>query len=194
LGNIVHSTDTTPLTVVTTVRPIAVVFTLPQQTLPEVSEAMQAAKAQGGPLVTALPQSGGDDAGTVLGSGHVTVLDNEVDQNTGTIKLKAVFPNADLRLWPGAFVNVRLALHVDHNVITLPVAAIQRGPQGAFVFEVKPDHVVQRHAVTVARQTENIAVVSAGLQPGQVVVTDGASRLTDGSHIQELNTLAQHSS
>ena len=184
LGNIVHSADTTPLTVVTTLQPITVVFTLPQQTLPEVTMAMRDSQAQGGAVVTALPQNGADE---VLGTGKLLVLDNQVDQNTGTIKLKAVFPNADLRLWPGAFVNVRLALHVDHNVITLPVAAIQRGPQGAFVFEVKPGHVVARLPVTVARQTETLAVVSAGLQPGQVVVTDGASRLTDGSHIQELN-------
>ena len=190
LGNIVHSSDTTPLTVVTTLQPITVVFTLPQQTLPDVTLAMRDSKAQGGAAVTALPQSGGDGSDAVLGTGKLLVLDNQVDQNTGTIKLKALFPNAQLRLWPGAFVNVRLALHVDQNVITLPVAAIQRGPQGAFVFEVKPDHTVARLPVTVTRQTETLAIVSAGLQPGKVVVTDGASRLTDGSHVQELNTIA----
>jgi multidrug efflux system membrane fusion protein len=154
--------------------------------VPDVTLAMRDSQFQGGAVVTALPQNGTDE---VLGTGKLLVLDNQVDQNTGTIKLKAVFPNADLRLWPGAFVNVRLALHVDQQVITLPVAAIQRGPQGAFVFEVKPGHVVERLAVTVSRQTELLAVVSQGLQPGQVVVTDGASRLTDGSHIQELNKL-----
>jgi multidrug efflux system membrane fusion protein len=191
LGNIVHSADTTPLTVVTTLQPITVVFTLPQQTLPEVTLAMHDSQSQGGAVVTALPQNGTDE---VLGTGKLLVLDNQVDQNTGTIKLKALFPNPDLRLWPGAFVNVRLALHVDRNVITLPVAAIQRGPQGAFVFEVKPGHVVERLPVAVARQTETLAVVSAGLKPGQVVVTDGASRLTDGSHIQELNKIEDKSS
>jgi multidrug efflux system membrane fusion protein len=193
LGNIVHSTDTTPLTVVTTLQPITVVFTLPQQTLPDVTLAMRDSKAAGGADVIALPQTGADGGDGVLGRGKLTVLDNEVDQNTGTIKLKAVFPNADLRLWPGAFVNVRLSLHVDQNVITLPVAAIQRGPQGAFVFEVKPDHTVARLPVTVARQTETLAIVSTGLQPGKVVVTDGASRLTDGSHIQELNAIGDDS-
>jgi multidrug efflux system membrane fusion protein len=190
LGNIVHSTDTTPITVITTLRPISVVFTLPQQTLPEVSAAMQAAQGTAGPEVAALPQSGGasgGDAGEILDRGHVAVLDNEVDPNTGTIKLKAVFPNPDLRLWPGAFVNVRLSLNIDRGVITVPVAAVQRGPQGAFVYTVTAADTVSRHPITVARQDETVAVVSSGLSPGQVVVTDGASRLTDGSHIKHLD-------
>jgi len=186
LGNIVHGTDTTPLTVVTTLKPIAVVFTLPQQTLPEVSEAMQASRAEGGPAVVALPQTGDSGAAEILGRGKVAVLDNEVDQNTGTIKLKAVFPNPDLHLWPGAFVNVRLSLRVDHDAITVPVAAVQRGPQGAFVFTVLGD-TVTRHPIVVARQTEDVALVDSGLAPGQVVVTDGASRLTEGSKIRVLN-------
>jgi multidrug efflux system membrane fusion protein len=196
LGNIVSSVDTTPLTVVTTLQPIAVVFTLPQQSLPAVSDAMQAARAAGGPVVEALPQDGGQDGGLagpdVLDRGRVTVVDNEVDSNTGTIKLKAIFPNPALRLWPGAFVNVRLALRVDRNVVTVPVAAIQRGPQGAFVFTLdhpirpgsKDSETVTRHPVVVTRQDETLAVIGSGLREGQVVVTDGASRLTDGSHVR----------
>ena len=189
IGNLVHSTDATPLTVVTTLRPISVVFTLPQQTLPQVVAAIEAARAQGGADVAALPQDGGEvEAGgappPVLDRGRVAVLDNEVDQNTGTIKLKAVFPNPALRLWPGAFVNVRLSLRVDRGVITVPTAAVQRGPQGAFVFTLDHD-VASRHPVTVARQDEQLAVVSSGLAPGQVVVTDGASRLTEGSHVRQ---------
>ena len=193
LGNIVHSTDTTPLTVVTTLQPIAVVFTLPQQTLPEVKTAMQAGRATGGAAVLALPQAGGESGTTPLGSGRVAVLDNEVDQNTGTIKLKAIFPNPDLRLWPGAFVNVRLSLRQDRGVITVPVAAVQRGPQGAFVFTAEEHNTVTRHPITVVRQTDAVAIVSAGLTPGQVVVTEGASRLTDGSHIQPLSSDASPS-
>ncbi len=188
VGNLVHSTDVTPLTVVTTLRPISVVFTLPQQTLPQVVAAIEAAKPQGGAEVAALPQDGGEsEAGLpppVLDRGRVAVLDNEVDQNTGTIKLKAIFPNPALRLWPGAFVNVRLSLRVDHGVITVPTAAVQRGPQGAFVFTLDHD-VATRHPVTVARQDEQVAVISSGLTPGQVVVTDGASRLTEGSHVRQ---------
>ncbi len=193
LGNLVHSTDVTPITVVTTLRPISVVFTLPQQTLPQVVAAIEASRASGGAEVVALPQDGGEagpdgaQAGAVLDRGHVAVLDNQVDQNTGTIKLKATFPNPALRLWPGAFVNVRLSLRVDRNVVTVPTAAIQRGPQGAFVFVLGSDDVAHRHPVTVARQDETSAVVSAGLQAGQTVVTDGASRLTEGSRVRQLS-------
>jgi multidrug efflux system membrane fusion protein len=179
-GNIVHSSDTTPITVVTTLRPIDVIFTLPQQTLPEVSEAM----THGQPAVLALPQNG--DASQILDRGHVTVLDNEVDQTTGTIKLKAEFPNPDLRLWPGAFVNVRLALRVDRNVTTVPTAAVQRGPNGAFLYLVTSDHMAHRKDVTISHQDETAAVVTDGVKPGDTVVTDGASRVTDGAHVKLL--------
>jgi multidrug efflux system membrane fusion protein len=184
LGNLVSSTDTTPITVVTTLKPIFVVFTLPQQTLPAVTQAMADQASSGGPTVEALPQNG--DSGAVLDRGHVAVLDNEVDQNTGTIKLKAVFPNPDLRLWPGAFVNVRLALRIDRNATTVPTQAVQRGAQGAYVFMVKPDNSVARREVTISHQDDTRAVITAGLAPGDTVVTDGASRLTDGAHIKKL--------
>jgi len=179
-GNIVHSSDTTPITVVTTLRPIDVIFTLPQQTLPAVTEAM----THGRPEVLALPQNG--DASQILDRGHVTVLDNEVDQTTGTIKLKAEFPNPDLRLWPGAFVNVRLALRVDRNVTTVPTAAVQRGPNGAFLYTVSPDHMAHRKDVTISHQDETAAVATEGVKPGDTVVTDGASRVTDGAHVKLL--------
>ncbi len=192
VGNLVHSTDATPLTVVTTLRPISVVFTLPQQTLPAVVDAMQASRAAGGPEVLALPQDTGDDTAPppVLDRGRLAVLDNQVDQNTGTIKLKAVFPNPALRLWPGAFVNVRLMLRLDQGVITIPTAAVQRGPQGAFVFTLGADDVAHRHPLTIARQDETIAVVASGLAVGDKVVTDGASRLTEGSHVRRLSATA----
>ena len=202
IGNLVHNTDVTPLTVVTTLRPISVVFTLPQQTLPQVSAAIEASRRTGGADVLALPQdatpdssapgdlgSGADAAAQsspVLDRGHVAVLDNQIDQNTGTIKLKATFPNPALRLWPGAFVNVRLSLRVDRSVITIPTSAVQRGPQGAFVFTLGKDDTARRHSIVVARQDETQAVVSSGLRAGDVVVTDGASRLTEGSHVRRL--------
>lgn len=187
-GNLVHSTDTVPITVITTLQPIAVLFTLPQQTLPEVSAAIEAGRAAGGAEVVALPQDGGDGTADapVLDRGRVAVLDNQVDQNTGTIKLKAIFPNPALRLWPGAFVNVRLSLRIDRGVVTVPTGAVQRGPLGAFAFILGPDDVVHRHPITVSRQDETVAVVTAGLQPGQLIVTDGASRLTEGSHVRRL--------
>ena len=202
LGNLVHNTDATPITVVTTLRPISVLFTLPQQTLPQVVAAIEASRGSGGAEVAALPQDGGGqengggeggggtsagEASAVLDKGRVAVLDNQVDQNTGTIKLKATFPNPALRLWPGAFVNVRLALRVDRGVVTVPTASVQRGPQGAFVFVLGTDDVAHRQAIVVARQDESVAIVSSGLQAGQIVVTDGASRLTEGSHVRRLS-------
>ena len=179
-GNIVHSTDTTPITVVTTLRPINVIFTLPQQTLPDVAAAME----QGKPDVLALPQNG--DSNAVIDRGHVVVLDNEVDQTTGTIKLKAEFPNPHLALWPGAFVNVRLAVRTDRNVVTVPIAAVQRGPAGAFLYVVDSAMIAHRRSVTIPHQDENIAVVADGLRAGETVVTDGASRVTDGAHVKLL--------
>jgi multidrug efflux system membrane fusion protein len=178
VGNIVHSTDTTPITVVATLQPITVVFTLPQQTLPQVVASMQA----GHPQVLALPQSG--DASKPIGVGFVSVLDNEVDQTTGTIKLKAVFPNAGLTLWPGAFVNVRLLLRTDDHVVTIPTQAVQRGPVGAFAFVVGAGGVAQRRAIVVGQQNETQAVITSGIAAGDTVVTDGASRVTDGAHVK----------
>jgi multidrug efflux system membrane fusion protein len=179
VGNLVHSTDTTPITVLTTLRPISVVFTLPQQDLPQVTQAMQG----GMPTVLALPQNG--DPTQVLDRGKVAVLDNEIDQTTGTIKLKATFPNKNLTLWPGAFVNVRLALNTEHGVTTVPTGAVQRGPAGAFVFVVK-DGVAFRRPVTISHQDESVAVIAEGVKPGELVVTDGTSRLTDGAHVHEV--------
>jgi multidrug efflux system membrane fusion protein len=178
VGNIVHSTDTTPITVVATLRPITVVFTLPQQTLPQVTAAM----AAGHPAVLALPQSG--DASQPIDRGTVAVLDNEVDQSTGTIKLKAIFPNAALALWPGAFVNVRLLLSTETHVVTIPTQAVQRGPLGAFVFVIDAHDTATRRAVTIGQQTETSAVVTQGVAAGETVVTDGASRVTDGAHVK----------
>jgi membrane fusion protein, multidrug efflux system len=179
-GNIVHSADTTPITVVTTLQPIDVVFTLPQQTLPQVTEAM----AAGHPAVEALPQNG--DASQIIDRGTVKVLDNEVDQSTGTIKLKAEFPNAALKLWPGAFVNVRLQLHVDRGVTVVPIAAVQRGPDGAFVYTLDSTDHAHRQLVQIPHQDETLAVIASGLHVGDTVITDGASRLTDGAKVHRL--------
>jgi multidrug efflux system membrane fusion protein len=184
-GNLVHSTDTTPITVLTTLRPIDVIFTLPQQTLPDVTTAM----AEQNPQVLALPQNG--DASQVIDRGVVRVLDNQVDQTTGTIKLKAEFPNPDLKLWPGAFVNVRLQLRVDRGVTTVPIAAVQRGPDGAFVYVLDDTDHAHRRAVQIPHQDESIAVIGSGLKPGEIVVTDGSSRLTDGAHVRRLTAPSQ---
>jgi len=177
-GNIVHNTDTTPLTVITQLKPISVVFTLPQQSLPAVASAMQAGPAK----VLALPQ--GDGTGRrVIDTGEVAVLDNQVDQNTGTIKLKATFPNPDLKLWPGGFINVRLLVQTEHDATTVSPLAVQRGPKGAYVYVVRDDNTVSRRPITVGHEDEANAIVTAGLQPDEKVVIDGASRLTDNAKV-----------
>jgi multidrug efflux system membrane fusion protein len=185
-GNIVHAADTTPLVVITQLQPISVVFNLPQQTLPMVAAAM----AQGAPQVLALPQGVANDGNTVLDRGRVAVLDNTVDQSTGTIKLKATFPNPKLLLWPGGFVNVRLLVETQHGVVTVPPVAVQRGPAGAYVYVVQSNNTVERRPIQVGHQDEDVAVVTAGLRPGDRVVTDGASRLMDGSRISVQDSTA----
>ena len=178
-GNIVHAADTTPLVVITQLRPISVVFTLPQQTLPDVAAAMHA----GTPEVLAFPQGDVTTQRAPVDRGELAVLDNTVDQNTGTIKLKATFPNANLTLWPGGFINVRLLVHLERGVVTVPPVAVQRGPAGAFAYVVAADSTAVRRALTVGHEDESVSVVLAGLQPGERVVTDGSSRLTDGAHV-----------
>ncbi len=179
-GNIVHAADTTPLTVITQLQPISVVFTLPQQTLGVVANAIKG----GAPEVLALPQGVANDGKTVLDRGRVAVLDNTVDQATGTIKLKATFPNPTLALWPGGFINVRLLIETEHDVVTVAPTAVQRGPQGAYVYLVNGNATVTRKPIQVGHEDESVSVVTAGLQPGDQVVVDGASRLTDGARVK----------
>lgn len=185
LGNIVHAGDATPMTVITQLRPISVVFTLPQQALGPVTASMGvaasgAAGADAMPEVLALAGGGGR---RVLDRGRLAVLDNQVDSATGTIKLKATFPNADLKLWPGGFVNVRLLVETQKAVTTVPAAAVQRGPRGTYVFVVNVDNTVRRAAVKVGHEDEAISVILTGLNPGDLVVIDGAQRLNDASKV-----------
>ncbi len=179
-GNIVHAADTTPLTIVTQLQPISVVFNLPQQTLGVVAAAIR----NGVPQVLALPQGVANEGRAVLDTGVVAVLDNTVDQSTGTIKLKATFPNAALALWPGGFVNTRLLVDTERGVVTVPPTAVQRGPQGAYVYLLNRDDTVTRKTVQMGHEDETVSVVTAGLEPGERVVTDGAARLTDGAKVK----------
>jgi multidrug efflux system membrane fusion protein len=173
-GNIVHASDATGIVVITQVRPISVLFSLPQQNLPRINAAF--AKS---PL--AVEAIGGDDR-SVLDRGTLQVVDNQVDQATGTVKLKAEFPNADLQLWPGQFVNVRLLIETLPQVVVVPTAAVQRGPSGTFVYVVQ-DNVAAMRPVTVSNQDETRSVITAGLKPGDPVVTTGFARITDGGAV-----------
>ena len=183
-GNLVRAGDVNPITVITQLKPINVVFTLPQQDLPQVAAAQQA----GTPEVVALRADGGGVAanlparGAVLERGKLTVLDNQVDPTTGTIKLKATVPIPYLLLWPGGFVNVRLLVQTLPGVVTIPSAAVQRGPRGTFVFVVT-DATVQRRELKTGFEDDQLSVVLEGVKAGERVVTDGAQRLSDGAKV-----------
>jgi len=174
-GNIVHAADSTGIVVITQIKPIAVIFTLPQQQLARVNKAL----AQGPLNVQALR----DDNLTVVDRGTLQVVDNQVDQTTATVKLKAEFPNADLQLWPGQFVNVKLLVDTLHNAIVVPSAAVQRGPNGTFAYVAGDDNTVTVRPITVAQQDDTQAVIVAGVADGERVVTTGFAQLTDNAKI-----------
>ena len=175
-GNIVHATDTNALLVITQLQPIAVLFTLPEDQLPPVAQHM----AKGTLPVEAYSR----DDQTKLATGKLLTIDNQIDQSTGTGRLKAVFDNKDNLLWPNQFVNIRLLLEVRKNSTVIPAAAIQRGPQGTYVFAAKPDHTVEIRPVTIAFTQDNLSTIASGLTPDEVVVTDGQDKLQQGSQIE----------
>jgi multidrug efflux system membrane fusion protein len=182
-GNIVHAADATGLVMLTTLKPISVIFTLPQQSLPAVAGAM----AAGTPAVLALPQAADVAAkAKVLDTGTLTVLDNQVDPTTGTIKLKATFPNEKLLLWPGAFVTVRLRVDIVHGAVVVPPVAVQRGPQGPYVYVLNNDQTVSRRGVREGHEDLAAIIIADGLKPGEQVVIDGAARLTDKAKVTVL--------
>ncbi len=175
VGNIVHASDTGGLVVITQIRPIAVVFTLPQQQLMQINKAF----AQR-PLTVEIF---GADNKTIADRGTLVVIDNQVDQTTGTIKLKAEFPNPDLALWPGQFVNVRLLVDTLLQVVVVPTAAVQRGPNGPFVFAVRDGGTVAMQPVTISLQDEAQTVIVTGLQAGERVATTSFNQLSDGRRV-----------
>ena len=182
-GNIVHAGDPAGLAVVTTLRPISVVFTLPQQSL----AAVVAAMAAGTPEALALPQvTGSAVERRILDRGTLTVLDNQVDPTTGTIKLKASFPNVQATLWPGAFVTVRLRVDLRRDAIVVPPVAVQRGPRGPYVYVLNDDQTVTRTPVTVTHEDILQSVIAEGVREGDRVVVDGAARLTDKARVTVL--------
>ena len=174
-GNVVHAADLSGIVVVTQIQPIAVLFTLPQQLLPRVNKAFGT-----GPLATEATAS---DSKIVLDRGTLTVINNQVDPTTGTVQLKAEFPNVDLQLWPGQFVNVRLLIDTLRRVVTVSSAAIQRGPNGPFVYVVQADGTASVRPVSVAQQDENRAVVT-GVAASEDVVTTGFAQLANGRKVQ----------
>lgn len=176
-GNVVSTSTTTGIVTVNQITPIAVTFTVPQGDFQRLSDASNGFSKH--LSVEALNQ----DTGASLGSGELVVADNHVDQSTATVELKARFANADRRLWPGEFVNVRLTLQVLQHAVVVPSAAINQGPNGAYVYLVAPNNVAKMQPVKVQATQDNLAIIASGLTPGQSVVTDGQMTLRNGSPI-----------
>lgn len=175
-GNIVHAADANPMLILTQLQPIAVIFTLTEDVLPTVSQHMRRGTLE----VDAFSR----DDQTKLATGKLLTIDNQIDPTTGTAKLKAIFDNKDNVLWPNQFVNADLLLETRKNSTVVPTAAILRGPQGTFVYAVNPDKTVQDRAVTVSLTQGDTTVITAGLNPGDTVVTDGQDKLQRGSRIE----------
>jgi multidrug efflux system membrane fusion protein len=174
-GNIVHASDTTGLVIITQLQPIAVQFSLPQQQIMRVN----AAAAQGALAVDVF----GNDGVTVIDTGTLKGIDNQVDPTTGTLKLKAEFPNARYQLWPGQFVNVRLKVETLSNALVVPTSAVQRGPAGTFSYVIGAGDIASARPVTVIQQNETEAVIASGLSTSERVVTTGFANLADGSRV-----------
>jgi multidrug efflux system membrane fusion protein len=176
VGNMVRATDAAGLVTISQLKPIFVSFTVPQENLHKIHE-----KQAGGGL--AVVAYGGDNK-TQLAEGKLSVIDNAIDQPTGTIRLKATFDNADERLWPGEFVNVRLILSVRKSAPTVPAQTVQDGPTGSYAYVIKDDNTVERRSVEVAAVQDGLAVIGKGLSPGERVVVDGQYRLTNGARVK----------
>jgi multidrug efflux system membrane fusion protein len=175
-GNNLHAANGTPIVVVTQTQPISVVFTLPEESLDQVAPALRAGAVQ----VAALSRDGKGE----IDRGQVAVLDNQIDQATGTVHLKATFPNADNKLWPGEYVNARVLLTTSKNALTIPSTAVQRGPNGLYVFLVKPDRTVEMRPVKIGADVNGETIVLGGLEAGDMVTTSNEYRLHEGVRVK----------
>jgi multidrug efflux system membrane fusion protein len=175
IGNIIHTTDVNPLTVLTQIQPCVTIFTLPQDDLGPVREAM----LKGSVEVLAFDQ----DNVHRLAQGHLLLIDNQIDQTTSTIRLKAEFPNQDERLWPGEFVHIHTLITTRKDAVTVPPVALQRGPDGLYVWVITSNNTVQHRAIDAQTINDQMAIVSKGLTAGERIVVDGQSRLDEGVHV-----------
>jgi multidrug efflux system membrane fusion protein len=181
-GNIIHVNDPNPLTVLTLIRPSVAVFTLPQKNLVDVRDAM----LRGPVPVSALDQ----DNTRQLAQGELLLVDNQIDQTTSTIRLKARFPNEDDQLWPGEFVRLRVRIGTNANAVTIPPAALQRGPQGFYAWVIKPDNTAEQRPVEATPINGNVVIVTKGLSVGEPVVVKGQYRLQGGSRVESTSEQA----
>ena len=181
-GNIVHTTDASGLVVITQLHPISVIFTLPEGQLTTIQSAMAS-----GPVRLFAMNRDGDRP---LAEGTLAVLDNEIDQATGTLRFKGTFPNDDGALWPGLFVNIRLLAHTVRNVITVPSTALQHGPDGYYAYIVKPDDTAEMRPLKVGHIGNGLAIIEAGIAIDEEVVTAGQSRLEPGARVETVSANA----
>jgi multidrug efflux system membrane fusion protein len=184
-GNVIHASDTNPLTVLTQIRPVVAIFTLPEKNLAAVREAM----LRGPVPVTALDQDNAQERA----QGTLLLIDNQIDQATGTIRLKAQFANADERLWPGEFIRARAKVAERNNAVTVPASALQRGPDGLYVWVVTPDNTADQRSVDATTVDSDTVVVNKGLAAGEHVVVDGQYRLQAGTRVAATTQQAQGS-
>jgi multidrug efflux system membrane fusion protein len=182
-GNIVRASDQTGLVVVTQLQPIAILFTLPEQSLSQIDKKVA---ASGQLQVVAVDR----DNKTELERGTLTVIDNQIDTTTGTIKLKATFPNEKFGLWPGQFVNARLLLTVRKDAIVVRNSVVQRGPQGPFIFVIKPDDTVEMRPVAIGPSENGVTIIDQGLQAGERIVVDGQYKLLPNSKVKTADAAA----
>jgi multidrug efflux system membrane fusion protein len=175
-GNVVRATDAAGLVVITQMKPITVLFTLSEQHLPLIQE-----EAKNGKLPVFALDRGNS---TRIATGELTVIDNQIDSTTGTIRLKATFPNADLKLWPGQFINVRLQVSVRKDALTVPASVVQRGPSGTYAYLVTPGQTAEMRPLVVDRIEEGMALITSGLQAGDKVITDGHYRVQPGAKLK----------
>src|ERR1700730_17420794 len=181
IGNVIHPTDPNGLVVVTQIEPISLIFTLPETDLPKIQQQQQVAK---GPL-TVLAYS--QDNTIKLDQGVLGLVNNEILQTTGSIQLKANFPNKEHRVWPGELVNARLLLETRHDGLTVPASVVQQGPKGAYAYVINPNNTVEIRPVTVAQTSEGQALIDSGLKDNEQVVIDGQYKLQPGTNVTVLH-------
>jgi multidrug efflux system membrane fusion protein len=177
-GNNVHATDTGGIVVVTQVQPISTIFTLPEEALPTLNRALEGGSVR----VTAMSRDGKSE----LDQGTIALVDNEIDQSTGTIRVKATFPNPHDALWPGEFINARVLLRTEKSVLTVPSSAIQRGPNGMFTYVVKADSTVEARPLKVGDESGAVTVITDGLKEGERVVLSNQYRLQPGAQVHSI--------
>jgi len=175
-GNIITPSDTTGLAVITKLQPITVIFAIPEDNLPQVLSKYQAGQKL-------IAEAYNREETRKIATGYLLAVDSQIDQTTGTVKLKAVFDNKDYALYPNQFVNIHLLVDVEKGAVVIPVAAIQQGPQGTFVFVVKADNTVTVREVTEGPTQEDNVAIEDGLSVGEVVVVEGADKLKEGSKV-----------